>query len=664
MKHVFFGLLFTTTHTNSRWGRLLALFLALSFATGGLRAQIVLSEGFEANCNPASNAFFSGCFPNWISTHGSPDNESDDQGITAYAGSKYAHGYVRYSFNCSTGTAASSNRGEGMAINYSFQAGVTYKLSYAFRTMGDIHSKEWLLTNGLPNQTGSPGFCDLTERVPARPAGSVVVDVPGNNSGWQLYEQEFMPTSNFSQLWFRAAYDNPPALDWEANGVFYMDTVRIEIICDPNSGVAAYQFEDANGNPKESFCFGEQVFLNGTDSQNETRYYIDAWRRPIGSPANTPFEWAAGLGWTVGQQVGLINLSAAFAAQGYHFEPGYEYQIKLAIADDGCIPWTEVLHEFTLECCDTYMNANFSLTLHEDQFDNYSLVVDNYQGYENLNATHEWIVLTSPNQYGGPYSQVYSTTTTGSAAFTLYEPVQPGLFYTVIHHISTICADACFGEQVYGNNFARDGDTPDAERCELCGPIDCSILKELCYAPANVSVRETFNGYRIDWDRTPNATGYTVIITVNDPDCCLGGEPYQISLSTHRNYLTLNNLHAGCFSVQVGALCGRGVLWADKVCYPPFGRPGSPDDADQALTSPVSKTQVFPNPTTNDVNIRFEAPHTGQVQLVDALGRVVAQQNTEEALNLSFDLSGQPAGFYWIIAQSGDQVQKFKIVKQ
>ena len=119
-------LLLSSAGTGSRWARLLALFLALSVSTGGLQAQLVLSEGFEANCTTPSNAFFLGCFPSWISTHGSPDNLSNFAGVSAYAGSKYAHGYVRYSFNCFTGTAASANRGEGVAINYNFQAGIKY----------------------------------------------------------------------------------------------------------------------------------------------------------------------------------------------------------------------------------------------------------------------------------------------------------------------------------------------------------------------------------------------------------------------------------------------------------------------------------------------------------------------------------------------------------
>ncbi|WP_367393068.1 T9SS type A sorting domain-containing protein [Lewinella sp. LCG006] len=73
---------------------------------------------------------------------------------------------------------------------------------------------------------------------------------------------------------------------------------------------------------------------------------------------------------------------------------------------------------------------------------------------------------------------------------------------------------------------------------------------------------------------------------------------------------------------------------------------------------------IYPNPTTNDINIRFDEPFTGQIKLVDALGRLVNVQTVQETISTSFDLSAQPIGLYWVITLSGDQQQQFKVVKQ
>lgn len=647
-------------------GWTLLLFFAALFATPGLKAQVVLTEGFEANCANPAHAFFEGCFPGWISTHGSPDNLSSFQGVSAFEGSKYAHAYVRYSFNCWNGPISSGIRGEGMAITHNFQAGVTYRLSFAYRTSGTVQTRQLILTNGLVNQTGSPNSCDEEEKVPPTPAGSQVIFSPPTSSGWQVHTVDFTPSANYSQLWFRGANDNPPVPNWEAFGRFFLDAVNLEILCNPYSGVAAYHFEDANGVEKTEFCFGEDVYLDGRASENETRYFIDAWRRPIGSTGS--FGWVSSLGWTINQQVGVINLSDAFAAVGYTFEPGYQYQIKLAIANPPCIPWTEVLHEFTVVCCDEELSGSFRLDL-LDAGNDFSLYVSNYQGYENMNATHEWIVISSPNPTSGPYTTVYTTTTTGSAPFVLYDQAQEGLYYTVIHHVTTLCAEACFGKQRYADNGERGGQLTDTEEeaaCEYCGEFDCATWFRRCSAPTNVRASQTFNGIRISWDPVPGATGYEVRIIRNDPDCCDNGMlPSVIGWSTYSTQFNLNygNGAYDCFSYQIAAICPRGSAWSEKQCFQ-YHRPG-PGDQDQTGTAPTApQGKVFPNPARDQVTVNFDSPFSGQVNLIDALGRVVGTQSAEEAITINFNLNELPNGLYWIVARSGAHNTTFKVMKQ
>ncbi|WP_367393069.1 DUF1986 domain-containing protein [Lewinella sp. LCG006] len=114
--------------------------------------------------------------------------------------------------------------------------------------------------------------------------------------------------------------------------------------------IVAFNFEDEYGAVKEEFCYGEDVYLDGTLSRHENQYYIDLWKRPIGDSSH--FSYVESLGWTLNTEVGVVNLTQAFADLNYQLEPGYEYQVKLAIANLPCIPWTEVTHTFTLTCCD------------------------------------------------------------------------------------------------------------------------------------------------------------------------------------------------------------------------------------------------------------------------------------------------------------------------
>ena len=123
-----------------------------------------------------------------------------------------------------------------------------------------------------------------------------------------------------------------------------------EVSESPVVGLSAFHFEDPYGRQATEFpCAGWDIWLNGTASQNEARFFIDAWRRPIGS--TSAFVWQAQIGWTVGQ-AGRVNLTERFAQlpnnQSYYFQPGYEYQIKLAIENLPHFLWIETVHTFVI----------------------------------------------------------------------------------------------------------------------------------------------------------------------------------------------------------------------------------------------------------------------------------------------------------------------------
>ncbi len=231
-----------------------------------------------------------------------------------------------------------------------------------------------------------------------------------------------------------------------------------------------FNFEDAAGTPKTTFCLGEDVYLDGTASTGENSYFIDAWRRPAGSTA--AFAWYAGLGWSQGQ-AGIVNLSQAFRnlTAPVYFEPGYEYSIKLAIQNaPNCIGWTPREQVFKVICCNDYIKPNYLLDI-TPAAASYSLTAQGFNTYASINAVHEWYVLSSPNQTGGPYTPVTSLSSTTQTTVPLFSNAQYGLFYTVIHKVRTKCGDVCIKRVQYQSGLSKSAVKADTSASQ----VDCCL---------------------------------------------------------------------------------------------------------------------------------------------------------------------------------------------
>ncbi|WP_075344171.1 T9SS type A sorting domain-containing protein [Tenacibaculum agarivorans] len=128
-----------------------------------------------------------------------------------------------------------------------------------------------------------------------------------------------------------------------------------------------FHFEDANGQIKTSFCSADKIYLNGVACESETQYFMDAWKRPLGSSGS--FSYHANYGWTSGQ-LGLINLRDAFLNHGQNpgeqFIPGYEYQIKIAVANNPCVGWLSSTKTFSIPHC--FSSIDDSYIKFRDQF--------------------------------------------------------------------------------------------------------------------------------------------------------------------------------------------------------------------------------------------------------------------------------------------------------
>ncbi|MFC4818530.1 T9SS type A sorting domain-containing protein [Flavobacterium sp. GCM10023249] len=284
---------------------------------GSLNSSIV-GDGFNTS-NPT--------VPNWLASHGDPT------ALGTVGGNTWAWMWSH------------SNRGEGIMTNYNFQSGQNYVMSFRVRATTNIGNPNTTVLNSTLNVKITSGLTSGSTYTMPTPSNvqtiwSSTVAAVGPN--WQTITVPFTANSNQSQLWLHPLMTANSGSNGNAQIQMEVDDVAISPAINPSM-----YFQNAAGTMKTDFCLGESVYMNGTNSTNETHYYIDISRRPIGSTA--AFQWQAQLGtngWTTGQ-VGVLNLSNLFAAQNYFFADGFEYQVKLAVAS-ACIPWVEMTRIFRI----------------------------------------------------------------------------------------------------------------------------------------------------------------------------------------------------------------------------------------------------------------------------------------------------------------------------
>ena len=80
---------------------------------------------------------------------------------------------------------------------------------------------------------------------------------------------------------------------------------------------------------------------------------------------------------------------------------------------------------------------------------------------------------------------------------------------------------------------------------------------------------------------------------------------------------------------------------------------------------------VFPNPTTNQINIQFEVTEKSKVDIVllNGAGKLVRklvdyQQFNTGAYEMKFDISDHPKGFYILHMNAGYRNYSQKIIKE
>lgn len=296
------------------------------FFWGFINAQCLINNGtLNSSCIGDGYNTSSPCVANWIASHGTPTAMGAVNGNT-------------WAWMWSYG-----NTGEGIMTNYNFQVGQNYQISFRIRATTNISNPNSTVLNSTVLVRATSGLTSTNSTSIPTPSNVQTIwsDTVGNvGTAWRTISIPYSPSNNYSQLWLYPLMEASSASNGFAQIQMEVDDIAISPIV-----TASLFFQDATGTRKSDFCAGETIFMNGTNSLNETQYYIDVWRRPIGS--TTGFQWQTQLGsngWTNGQ-VGVLNLSALFAAQNYTFAEGFEYQVKLATAN-ACFPWVEATRTF------------------------------------------------------------------------------------------------------------------------------------------------------------------------------------------------------------------------------------------------------------------------------------------------------------------------------
>ncbi|NUO01719.1 MAG: T9SS type A sorting domain-containing protein [Saprospiraceae bacterium] len=422
--------------------------------------------------------------------------------------------------------------------------------------------------------------------------------------------------------------------------------------------------------PTDNFCYGEDIYLDATGTTNYDRYFIAIWRRPSNSPGN--FTLYADYGWTISNSIGPVtNLSEIIRFQGENpgeiFEPGYVYEVQFAIANPpNCIPWIELKRQFRVECCTDFFSASFNLETTTTPWGSLALEVDDFISYDNY-ATHHWTILSSPNAYGGPYTLEGEKTTLGHGPHTIFYGASPQRYYFVVHRISTLCGDYCYGQ-------GEDDET--GHDCDVCGEIDCSVLHNLCLAPGYVEITSSHwtEDWGLLWGAVPGADGYVVEVIVNDPKCCENGQEVQTRYyhTTDTQYLPIAQAEE-CFKARVGTVCNGETSWSTWLCVQDFFLAGITDEIKAKASQkgailpddPSAEFLVYPNPTNSALNILLPKSETAErIQLMNMQGHVVFEQTTPDQ-QLSIDCKSFPAGMYTIHITYADQsqaIQKVQII--
>lgn len=172
-----------------------------------------------------------------------------------------------------------------------------------------------------------------------------------------------------------------------------------------------------------------------------------------------------------------------------------------------------------------------------------------------------------------------------------------------------------------------------------------------CLLVANATVNEPaqLTGSVSATDETVGMSNGTATVTPSG-----GTAPYTYAWSNSGNTATITGLIAGNYDVTVTDANGCTFNGSTTV--------GSIASSLAGMMQGEWLT-VFPNPATDQVNVRLNQPGAVTLRLVDVQGRILheVQMNGSYA---QFSVAEWPAGMYFIVASRADGNAQFRLIKQ
>jgi len=173
--------------------------------------------------------------------------------------------------------------------------------------------------------------------------------------------------------------------------------------------------------------------------------------------------------------------------------------------------------------------------------------------------------------------------------------------------------------------------------------------------PSLLSASASSNSLAISWTASTNANGYTLRLRK------VGTTTWTTLTSTSTNITATSLLSCTAYEYQVAASCTGGSpisAFSTLASASTIGCGGKTEDVVELNT-----LQVFPNPATNFVNLRYTAQTEGDIliSLVDMTGREVLQQKAtigSGTNNINLNLDQLATGYY--IVEISDGVSKLR----
>ena len=265
---------------------------------------------FEQQCSNPSNAFNLGCVPNATAASGTPGLTNS----TAVTGTRYCH--PTYYSN--------TVHGQGILLNFAFNAGTKYELKFFIRNSGSLANGDGNnpyvglhLVNGMSNSggtiVGNDPCLNTNDLIPAIPAGAqTITRLSSATVGTDWIEQKVIiaPTANFTQLWIRP-FINLAELEVNADPVYsiYVDDVCIkEVDCTPEPYTLSICRRGDDGNTLS-------VTIDGADGVPQSAWKLFPMSKcPNGTPgASQVINWTSDKTFEVPAGTGCFRLFYAWA---------------------------------------------------------------------------------------------------------------------------------------------------------------------------------------------------------------------------------------------------------------------------------------------------------------------------------------------------------------